>query len=183
LEDGTTRFFLMWCGIGLDAAITQAKSSSGSARSLGYASWVISGLLVTYDFMGTPAEIEIDDEVINERLLMAVVSNGQLYGRVWRMAPEAKMDDGLLDVAVMAGHRWPSTVKHAVGLTLKKNIEDPDFHVHRTTKFSLSSKETLPVHVDAETIGTTPVEIEVVPQALNAIVPQDAPERLFSHND
>ena len=97
------------------------------------------------------------------------------------MAPEAKMDDGLLDVAVMAGHRWPSTVKHAVGLTFKKNIEDPDFHLHRTTKFSLSAKETLPVHVDAETIGTTPVEIEIVPQALNVIVPQNAPERLFSY--
>lgn len=183
LEDDTTRYFLMWCGIGLDAAITQAKSSGGSARTLNYASWVISGLLVTYDFMGTPAQINIDDQTLNERLLLAVVSNGQLYGRVWRMAPEAKMDDGLLDVAIMAGHRWPSTVKHAIGLTLKKHVQDPDFHLHRTTKLLLSTKDALPVHVDAETVGTTPVEIEVVPQALTVIVPQDAPERLFSNGD
>ncbi len=179
LEDGTTRYFLMWCGIGLDAAITQAKKSTGSVRSLGYASWVISGLIVTYDFMGTPATITTDDGVMDERVLMAVVSNGQLYGRVWRMAPEAKMDDGLLDVAVMAGHRWPSTLKHMVGLTFKKHIQDPDFHLHRTTSLSFSAKHPLPVHVDAETIGTTPVEIDIVPQALTVIVPKDAPKRLF----
>ena len=180
LKDGMTRYFLMWCGIGLDAAITQAKNSSGAARSLGYATWVISGLMVTYDFMGTPATITIDEGVMNERVLMAVVSNGQLYGRVWRVAPEAKMDDGLLDVAIMAGYRWPSTVKHIVGLTLKKHIKDPDFHLHRTTQFSFSAKDALPVHVDAETIGTTPVEIDVVPQALTVIVPPNAPTRLFT---
>jgi len=182
LEDGTRRYFLMWCGIGLDAAISQAKSKTAStgARPLNYATWIIAGLMVTYDFMGTPATIITDDGVAHERVLLAVVSNGQLYGRVWRMAPEAKMDDGLLDVGVMAGHRWPSTIKHAIGLTFGQHIKDPDFHLHRTTHLKLSAKEALPVHVDAETIGTTPAEIEVVPLALKVIVPQNVPDRLFS---
>jgi YegS/Rv2252/BmrU family lipid kinase len=179
LADGTTRYFLMWCGIGLDAAISQAKSTAKSARSLSYATWVIAGLMVTYDFMGTSATIVTDDGVINERVLMVVVSNGQLYGRLWRMAPEAKMDDGLLDVGIMVGHRWPSTIKHAIGLTFRKHIKDPDFHLYRTTRLSFSAKQALPVHVDAETIGTTPVEIEIAPMALNVIVPENAPKRLF----
>jgi len=180
LADGTCRYFLMWCGIGLDAAITQVKDTmSKSVRPLNYAAWLVSGLLVTYDFMGTPATITTDDGVINERVLIAVVSNGQLYGRVWRMAPEAKMDDGLLDVGVMAGHRWPSTIKHVVGLTFRQHIKDPDFHLHRTTQLSLSARDPLPVHVDGETIGTTPVEINIAPQALNIIIPKDTPARLF----
>ncbi len=178
LHDGRSRYFLMWCGIGLDAAISQARQTTGH-RSLGYVSWLVAGLLVTYDFMGTPATIVTDSITLKERVLLAVVSNGQLYGRIWRMAPEAKMDDGLLDVAIMSGHRWPSTVKHIVGLSLKKHIQDPDFHLYRTARLSLSAKETLPIHVDAETIGTTPVKIEVVPSALNVIVPQNAPGRLF----
>ncbi len=181
LKDGTCRYFLMWCGIGLDAAISQAKDSAAiQSRPLNYATWLIAGMMVTYDFMGTPATITTDDGVMNERVLMAVVSNGQLYGRVWRMAPEAKMDDGLLDVGIMVGHRWPSTVKHAVGLTFKQHIKDPDFHIQRTTRLSLSAQEALPVHVDAETIGTTPVEIDIVPLALNVIIPQNAPKRLFA---
>jgi YegS/Rv2252/BmrU family lipid kinase len=179
LADGSSRYFLMWCGIGLDAAITQAKPSSTQVRELNYATWAISGLMVTYDFMGTPATLTTDDEIVKKRLLMAVVSNGQLYGRIWRLAPEAKMDDGLLDVAVMTGHGWPSTIRHVVGVTLKRHIKDPDFFLYHTTRLSLSAKHTLPIHVDAEPFGSTPAEIEVAPLALNVIVPHDAPKKLF----
>jgi YegS/Rv2252/BmrU family lipid kinase len=181
LEDGLSRYFLMWCGIGLDAAISRAKSSgSSNARPLNYASWIVSGLMVAYDFMGTPATIVTDEGEVNKRVLVAVASNGQLYGRVWRMAPEAKMDDGLLDVGVMVGYRWPSTVKHVVGLTMRKHVKDPDFHLYQTKRLTISAREALPVHVDAETIGNTPVEIEVAPLALKIIIPRDAPDRLFS---
>ncbi len=178
LPDGRSRYFLMWCGIGLDAAISQARQPS-LARHLSYASWIVAGTLVTFDFMGTRATIVTDTTILKARILMAVASNGQLYGRIWRMAPQAKMDDGLLDVAIMSGHGWPSTIKHIVGLTLKQHIKDPDFHLYRTTRLSLSAKEPLPVHVDAETVGTTPVEIEVAPLALKVVVPRNAPGRLF----
>jgi YegS/Rv2252/BmrU family lipid kinase len=178
LGDGTERYFLMWCGIGLDAAISQAIKP-GDTRRLGYAAWILSGLMVTFDFMGTRATILTDDGLTKERLLLAVVSNGQLYGRIWRMAPKAKLDDGLLDVGIMTGHGWPSTIRHLAGLTLRQHVKDPDFHLYQTTLLSLTAKEALPVHVDAEPIGTTPVEIEVVPGALSVIVPQKPPHNLF----
>lgn len=181
LEDGATRHFLMWCGIGLDAAITQSKESATAPRSLGYATWVVSGMMVAADFMGIRATITTDEREIKERLIMAVVSNGQLYGRVWRLAPEAKMDDGMLDVAVMAGRGLPSTVRHLLGMTFRKHIKDPDFQLYRTQKLTLSAKEPLPVHVDAESFGRTPVEIEVIPNALTVIVPPNAPSRLFQN--
>ncbi len=181
LADGSSRHFLMWCGIGLDAAITQSKNTS-NLRPLSYAAWVIAGVMVIYDFLGTPATLLTDEGVTRERILMAVASNGQLYGRVWRLSPEAKMDDGLLDIAVMAGHGWPSTLKHILGLTMRKHVQDPDFHVLRTQRLRLTSKYPLPVHVDAEMFGSTPVDIEVLPGALTVIVPPNAPERLFISN-
>jgi YegS/Rv2252/BmrU family lipid kinase len=179
LANGASRYFLMWCGIGLDAAITRVKPASGQSRELNYATWAISGLMVAYEFMGTPATLVTDDETVKQRVLMAVVSNGQLYGRIWRLAPEAKMDDGQLDVAVMTGHGWPSTVRYVVGATLKQHIKDPDFFLYRTTRLSLTAKHTLPIHVDAEPFGSTPAQIEVAPLALKVIVPHHAPEKLF----
>lgn len=180
LTDGTRRYFLMWCGIGLDAAITQAKRDrSEGSRSLGYITWLIAGLMTTFEFMGTRASLFTDEKLVKTRLIMAVVSNGQLYGRLWRPAPKAKMDDGLLDVGLMTGYGWLSTVRHIIGLTFKQHVRDPNFKLYRTKHLSVRAKEPLPVHVDAETIGTTPIEIEVVPAALNVIVPHDVPERLF----
>ncbi len=177
--EGNSRYFLMWCGIGLDAAITQVKPPSTQMRELNYATWALSGLMVAYEFMGTSANITIDTQTIKKRVLMAVVSNGQLYGRVWRLAPDAKMDDGLLDLAVMTGHGWPSTFRHIISIALKQHVKDPDFLLYRTTRLSLTAKQTLPVHVDAEPFGTTPVEIEIAPLALNVIVPADAPQKIF----
>ncbi len=178
LPDDTIRYFLMWCGIGLDAAISQALKP-GETRRLGMAAWVISGLMVAVDFMGTRATLITDQGLVRERVLMAVVSNGQLYGRIWRMAPEAKMDDGLLDVAVMTGHSWPATAKHLAGLTLRQHIKDPNVHLLQTTSISLIARDPLPVHVDAEPVGFTPIEIEVAPQSLSIIIPLDAPKQLF----
>ena len=182
LADGTSRYFLMWCGIGLDAAISQGRRTREvGKRSLGYAAWIVSGVLTTMDFMGTPATLMTDHDTVRDRLILAVVSNGQLYGRVWRMAPKAKMDDGLLDVGVLTGHGWPTTIRHVVGLTIRQHVKDPNFNLYRTAQLSISSKEPLPVHVDAETIGTTPIEIEIVPHALNVVVPHNAPQRLFAN--
>jgi diacylglycerol kinase (ATP) len=178
LPDDSQRYFLMWCGIGLDAAISQALKP-GETRRLGMAAWVISGLMVAIDFMGTRATLITDQGLVRERVLMAVVSNGQLYGRIWRMAPEAKMDDGLLDVAVMTGHSWPATAKHLAGLTLRRHIKDPNVHLLQTTSISLIARDPLPVHVDAEPVGITPIEIEVAPQSLSIIIPLDAPKQLF----
>lgn len=180
LEDGTSRYFLMWCGIGLDAAISQARISvNKNVRPLSYAAWLLSSVMVTYDFIGTRATIVTDDLVLRERILMTVVSNGQLYGRMWRLAPEAKMDDGLLDVGVLAGQRWPEVIKHFIGVTFQQHMKAPNFYLRRTKHLALSTRDALPVHVDAETVGTTPVEVEVAPLALKIIVPAHAPARLF----
>ncbi len=186
LADGTTRYFLMWCGIGLDAAITQARrdrSQGTGKRSLGYLSWVISGLITTFDFMGTRASLFTDEQLVKTRLIMAVVSNGQLYGRLWRPAPKAKMDDGLLDVGVITGHGWPATMRYVVGLTFKQHVKDPNFQLYRTTHLAVRARDALPVHVDAEAIGTTPIDIEIVPSALTVIVPHNVPERLFEKTE
>ncbi|MCB0227430.1 MAG: hypothetical protein KDI02_27290, partial [Anaerolineae bacterium] len=139
-------------------------------------------VMTTFDFMGTPAVLTTDTETIDDRLILAVVSNGQLYGRLWRVAPKAKMDDGVLDVGVLTGHRWPTTVRHVVGLTIRQHVKDPNFNLYHTTRLSLDARDPLPVHVDAETIGTTPIEIEIVPRVLTVIVPQDAPQRLFAQD-
>ncbi|MDM8529400.1 diacylglycerol kinase family lipid kinase [Anaerolineales bacterium HSG24] len=180
LADGTSRYFLMWSGVGLDAAISEAKKSNiRSSRSLGYMAWFMATMMLLFEFRGNPATLEMDNETIQERLIVAVASNGQLYGRVWRFAPEAKLDDGLLDVGVMVGHRWWQILKHGISLTLRRHIQDTNFHLHRTKSLTIRTKYPMPVHVDGETIGNTPITVEVVPAALDVIVPDNVPGRLF----
>jgi YegS/Rv2252/BmrU family lipid kinase len=176
--DGRQRYFYMWCGIGLDAAISKEVRSEDTRR-LGAAAWVIAGVMVALNFMGTRGNVVVDSQKKRRRVLWAVISNGQLYGRVWRISPNAKMDDGMLDLTVFEGHGVPSTVRHVAGLTLGQYARDPTVHFYRGCSFSIDTRKPLPVHVDAEPVGTTPVKIQVVPAALYVVLPSKLPEHLF----
>jgi YegS/Rv2252/BmrU family lipid kinase len=178
LADGQRRFFFMWCGVGLDAAISQEVSSEDTRR-LGVAAWAIAGVMVAINFMGIRGNVTVDSQKGRKRVLWAVVSNGQLYGRLWRIAPDAKMDDGLLDLTVFEGHSVLSTARHLAGLSLGQYARDPTVHFYRGCSFTIETRKPLPIHVDAEPLGTTPVTISIAPHSLNVVLPPKLPTHLF----
>lgn len=176
--DGRQRYFFMWCGVGLDAAISK-EIRTEDTRRLGMAAWVIAGVMVALNFMGTRGNVTVNNECGRRRVLWAVISNGQLYGRLWRIAPRAKMDDGILDLTVFEGYGVLSTIRHLASLTLGQYARDPTVHFHRGSSFAIETRKPLPVHVDAEPIGTTPVQISVAPRLLNVVLPPKLPSHLF----
>ena len=179
LADGWQRCFLMWCGVGLDAAISQEVSFEDKRR-LGMAAWAIAGVMVAVKFMGTRGNVTTDGRKERKRVLWSVISNGQLYARLWRIAPEAKMNDGLLDLTVFEGHGILSTTRHLASLTLGQYARDPSVHIYRGRSFTIETRKPLPLHVDAEpVVGTTPAHITVVPASLNVILPPKLPAHLL----
>jgi diacylglycerol kinase (ATP) len=172
LANGLERYFFMWCGAGLDAAISQEVSTEDTRR-LGMAAWAVAGVMVAVNFMGTRGNVSVDNRNERKRVLWTVISNGQLYGRLWRVAPEAKMDDGLLDLTVFEGH----------GITLGQLARDPTVHFYRGSSFTIETRKPLPFHVDAEPVGTTPAEIRVVPRSLDVILPPKLPSHLLSKEE
>jgi diacylglycerol kinase family enzyme len=178
LGDGQQRYFFMWCGVGLDAAISQEVSTEDTRR-LGIAAWVIAGVMVGLNYMGTRGTVLVDNRNGRQRVLWAVISNGQLYGRFWRISPDAKMDDGMLDLTVFEGYGVLSTVRHVAGIAFGQYARDPTVHVYRGSSFTIRTRKPLPVHVDAEPIGETPVQIRVAPLALNVVLPAKLPAHLL----
>jgi YegS/Rv2252/BmrU family lipid kinase len=182
--DGTVRYFLMWAGIGLDAEISHAfeadRHEKPVVKNLGLVGWLVAGLPILFRFRGKRMRIAVDQAVIDRRILWATVSNSQLYGRVWRLSPEAKLDDGLLDIVVMEGYGLHEAIKLVLLATIGQHINNPAVHSYRTKQINIETYEPIPVHLDAENVGHTPVTIEVVPQALTLILPQNAPTHLFS---
>jgi diacylglycerol kinase (ATP) len=181
--DGVKRHFLLWAGVGLDAEISQAfetdKNHYPGWRTLGMIAWLLSSLFVLREFRGKRMSITVDQGVIDRRMILTTVSNSQLYGRFWRLSPEAKLDDGLLDVTAMEGYGWRSSIKLATLAMLGRHTKDPEVHIYRTKYIKIETKEPIPVHLDAENVGHTPIEIKVVPRALKVILPKNAPHYLF----
>ncbi len=176
------RQFILWAGVGLDAKVTERmEPRARPAKRLGTLAYVVAAVLVAKDYRGTRTRVVIDDRSINTRSILIIVSNAQLYARRVRVAAEAYLDDGLLDVCIFKGSNLASTIHHAIKVFARRHLRDPQVEYYRCKKVSISTATPLPVQVDGDPVGTTPMEFEIVPQALNIIVPRNSSQRLFLH--
>jgi diacylglycerol kinase (ATP) len=101
----------------------------------------------------------------------AAVANGQFQGGGIRIAPEAILDDGLADVTVVEG---VSLAEIAANLPILYNgalYSHPKVRHWRAARVRVEADTEVPVELDGEPVGTLPLEIEVLPQALRFIVP------------
>ncbi len=177
---GTAHHFLCWGGIGFDARLNQAvNADAGRKKRLGLGAFVVAGVQTLREFAGTSAVVRIDGHRVSRRILMMVANNIQLYGVVFRMAPRAVFDDGLLDVYIFQGRNTARTLLHALRVLTHRHVQDPHVDIYRARRIEVLTARTLPVHVDGDYIGDTPVTIEVVPHALKLLVPRCAPANLF----
>jgi diacylglycerol kinase (ATP) len=100
-----------------------------------------------------------------------IVANGRYLGGGMKMLPEAEPDDGLFDVLLIG-----DLTKRDLLLTLPKtyrgrHLPHPKATLLRGATVEIEAAEPLPVELDGEQPGTTPVRFEIVPRALRLRVP------------
>ncbi|MCL7451743.1 MAG: diacylglycerol kinase family lipid kinase [Anaerolineae bacterium] len=178
------RYFLQWAGLGLDAEVTYAmEPRSRRQRRLGALGYIVAGLTVASNMVGTRTRIWIDDERIYRRSILVVISNSQLYGGKVRIATDARMDDGLLDVSIFAGTGFGSALRTALGVITGLHVRDPRHSFYRGRTIHVEADSPMAIHVDGEPLGTTPLECEVVPRALTVLIPRHVRADLFQAED
>jgi YegS/Rv2252/BmrU family lipid kinase len=176
------RYFLLWSGAGLDAYVTsKIEPRPPWVKRWGAAGYGLRALWHALYYRGTPMTIEIDDQPPrHDRAVMVLISNIQLYAGIVRPSPEAHIDDGLLDVCIFKGTGFAYTARHFISIALGLSAQNPQLINLRGRRIRVEAKQPTAVHVDAEPIGVTPIDVQVVPRALRVIVPQHAPVALFS---
>jgi diacylglycerol kinase (ATP) len=177
---GIARHFVCWGSIGFDAQLNvSVHEHADRKKRLGWAAWVVTTVLTLRDFAGTSAVVRVNGQRVSRRILMLTATNIQLYGIVFRMAQDAVMDDGLLDIYIFQGSSPVNTLVHIVKLLFNRHLQDPRVDIYRARRVEVSTYRPLLVHVDGDAIGYTPVVIDVVPHAVNLLVPSCAPASLF----
>ncbi len=175
------RYFVLWSGIGFDAQIAQnVEPHREIRRTLGNLTYVVAGVAQALAMRGTRMTVVVDDVAQRCRVLWILVSNAQLYGPSLRVSPQAKLDDGLLDIAIFRGQNFVDALRHFALLLAGRHETSSHIEVLRGKRVQVLGEKALPVHLDGDPWGTTPVTIEVVPRAIELIVPPWAPASLFS---
>lgn len=174
------RYFLLMAGIGLDAAIT-AGVQAADKRRLGMLAYVLRGLAVALHIRGTRVRMLIDDRRVKGRVLLVVVGNSQLYGGLVKITHRASIDDGLLDVCVIKGNGFASALFHSIAIISRRYSNDPEIEYYRARSVKVFARSALPVQVDGDTIGSTPMTFEVAQGALLALMPAQLPDDLVQY--
>lgn len=174
------RIFVLWSGVGLDALITQdIEPQREMKRRFGALYFWLVGIRDAWTFRGKRAALQIGDKRTRKRIILALAANAQLYGGIVKIAPDARLDDGSLDLVVFKGTGFGATALHLVRVFLGMHLRDPRVEDYRLACVNIEGKD-LPVHVDGEPIGFAPVEIRVRPAALRILVPRTANASLFA---
>ena len=167
---GEDRFVVMG-GIGFDAAMLRDADPRLKER-LGAVAYVISGLRQLRR-RTTRFELHLDDAAPFTR-----VGQGVLVGNLGRLQgglpvmPDARPDDGLLDVAVLRTRTLLDWARLAVGVLLRRRRNDPELEVLRARRVEVRCDRPQPVERDGDPAGETDhLVVEIVPRALTLCVP------------
>lgn len=172
------RYFLLMAGVGMDARIVEQASEKWKRR-IGALAYIITGVRVALTAKTQPVMVVVDGHSREMPLYWLLAGNTRSYGGVVNITHRALVDDGLLDIALMRrGGGWRLIVD-GVRVFLGRHERSPN--VGYLTVHSLSiDTPGLPVQIDGEPFGQTPLALEAAPGALEVIVPAGLVSPLFS---
>jgi diacylglycerol kinase family enzyme len=173
------RYFLLWAGVGLDAAVT-INVSLEHKKAFGPLSFVGATLETLRDYPCCEVKLTLDGQPQYVNTALVIVTNIQLYAGTLPMGARACVNDGRLDVCVFRGEGVLNYVQHVLKVVSRQHVQDPEIDYMQASEILVESARPLPVHVDDEPFAMTPVSIRVVPRSLRAIVPHAAPDHLFA---
>jgi len=157
--------------VGMSAAVAQ-RANGMSKVAGGRATFFYALVRVFLEWKNTLVTVELASGERREgRMHDVIVANGQYHGGAMWLAPEAQPDDGLFDVILIGDITKRDFMTTAPKIYRGTYLAHPKVELLRSSAVAVDAPERLPIELDGEQVGTTPVRFEVVPGALRVRVP------------
>ena len=168
-----TRYFLLMAGIGYDAKVIEDTSLRLKfvLRDFAYALRSLQNVVL---HQGTQITLRFDDGRLyaNEAWLV-MIGNAASYAWDIKVTKHAELDDGLLDICLMPFENKFISVQQAMQILMGQHIERGIAQYWQSSGVTVESTPPVPVQLDGDAWATTPVEIKILPAALNVFVPEE----------
>lgn len=167
------RTFLLNAGVGINAEVIDETSRLGKSL-FGRSAYVGTAVWKVLQAKPRRIELEVDGESrVYEATDVAISNCGILAKALNPNGPDVRADDGRIDVCVLCmktplEYPWYYFLKRIAPQRVNRIMHE----LVARRRVSVRSDEPLVVQADGDIIGTTPVEIEVVPNAVSVLVPR-----------
>jgi YegS/Rv2252/BmrU family lipid kinase len=160
------RPFLEMASIGLNAEVLEIAEKTEDGRL----SEVVRLIREAVRSRPTRVFLELDGREIRTRALGLAVAVGPYAGVGITVAPEARLDDGKLDVVVFEGFRRVELVRHLIAAIGGRRPERR-VTTHRAARVSVAARRSLSIRIDSDDAGTTPIDLTVKRGELRVVAP------------
>ncbi|MHC4645294.1 MAG: diacylglycerol/lipid kinase family protein [Planctomycetota bacterium] len=174
LGSANGKCFTCVVGFGFDGRVVKRVSEQriGHINYFDYF-WPIWRTFWNYEFEAM--RVEVDGEEMFEGHGLVFVGNISRYAMGLQILHDADYSDGLLDVCIYECTSRVRLLKHSLTTVLKQHTYGSDVIYRQGKRISVSTEEQgIPTEIDGDPGPPLPMQIEVIPQAVNCIVPEGA---------
>jgi diacylglycerol kinase (ATP) len=171
-HDVATHYFCCVAGVGIDTAI--ANRANRLPRWIrAHGGYALCAPAEFFRFAPFSMRISLDNATpTTEPAILAAIANAPAYGGGMKIAPNAELDDGKLDVCIVRGMDVFKLFCLFPTVYFGRHLGFKEVEYSRHTAITIETGQPLDVYADGEYVCQTPVEFSVLPNALRVIVPE-----------
>jgi YegS/Rv2252/BmrU family lipid kinase len=176
VDDGAKQFIsINMVSIGFSAEVVRRVNEETRLKQKlsGETRFVIAALTSLVVWRERRVRVRVDDEEPKEfSSNLLGVANNRFAGGGMMFAPDAKVDDGMLDVLLTHDLTRLSIVRELSRIREGNHLKNPNIEIHLAKKFAVETidpNESLLVEADGNLRGRTPAEFRVIPKALKIV--------------
>lgn len=166
--DGSDRrYFAQMAGAGIDSRALSLVNWELKKKT-GALAYVCASLQA---LRGPRPQVTVEAPGQNVTGQLVLIGNGRFYGGRYPVFPEARLDDGRLDVTVFPRVNWLTITRVFLSLQGNRLARSPDAVCFQSEAVTMSARDGTPWHVEGDNAGQLPMRFSIRPRALRVVVP------------
>ena len=151
--------------------VTDVGKKAEHYRWMGTNRYTILSVMEVFHHKSRSAALIMDDKKIEDEFTFIIACNSMHVGKGMKMAPKARLDDGLIDLIVIRADVSRTRLLQVLPKLFDgSHINEPEVEYYQTSKFSLIPEMDEILNIDGEIMGSTPIKVEMIPKAFEMFV-------------
>ena len=169
-QDRKNHYFFMMIAIGLTATLYPMVNDVPNGKFGG----VMEAIKTILKYKPNPTvNLTLDDESkIEIETMLVTIANTPVTGVKNLVAPDASMEDGLLDISVYPGFSKAELLSYFVKTAHEGTTPDGRIQRYRAKKIKVKTSPKLDISAEGIIVGTGTAWIKVLPRAMRVIAPE-----------
>ena len=168
------RYFVNIATAGFGAQIT-VDTPVALKNFLGGGAYTLTGVLKAIDFVPYSSNITTTTNSFKDlHIVVGAICNGKQAGGGQVLAPNALINDGLLDIVSISQFKL-ADIPQVLEEIKNPSVKGEFIKYVQTSWLESESEKIIPVNLDGEPYSSRKIRFEVVPSAIDLIIPKDSP--------